>query len=68
MRVEKETGNLQTPAQTMGDRMYVPLRDIVESLGLQVFWEDPGLIVIGPDPETLLTDQEVFHAVKEMFP
>jgi len=47
LRLEKETKKLQTPAQTFNDRMYVPLRDVSEAFGLDCFWADPGLIVIG---------------------
>lgn len=47
MKVEKKTIKLQTPAQTINDRMYVPLRDLVEGFGLECHWEDPGLIIIG---------------------
>jgi len=47
MKIERETKKLQTPAQTFNDRMYVPLRDVSEAFGLDCYWADPGLIVIG---------------------
>ncbi len=47
MKVGDKTLTLQTPAQTINDRMYVPLRDVSEALGVDCYWEDPGLIVIG---------------------
>ncbi len=47
MRIDKNKVTLQTPAQTMNDRMYVPLRDIVEALDMQVFWMEPGVILFG---------------------
>ena len=47
MQIDKTKVNLQTPAQTMNDRMYVPLRDIVEALDMQCAWFDPGVILVG---------------------
>ena len=47
MKINKRPIQLQSPAITMNDRLYVPLRDIVEGLGLEVFWHDDGLIIIG---------------------
>jgi len=47
MKINKRPTPLQSPAVTMNDRLYVPLRDIVEGLGLEVFWHDDGLIIIG---------------------
>ncbi len=47
MRAVGATYKLQTPAQTINDRMFVPLRDITEALGMVCYWEDPGLIIIG---------------------
>lgn len=47
MQIDKAKVTLQTPAQTMNDRMYVPLRDIVEALDMQCAWFDPGVILVG---------------------
>ena len=48
MKVEKEKRTLQTPAMEIGGRTYVPLRDIVEALEINCYWEEPGLIICGP--------------------
>lgn len=47
MIVGKERVELEVPAQTINDRMYVPLRDIVEALEMQCAWLDPGVILFG---------------------
>jgi len=47
MNVGKRKVQLQTPAQLLEDRIYVPLRDVAEGFGIEVFWVDPGLIVVG---------------------
>jgi len=47
MRVGKRYVDLQSPAVTINDRLYVPLRDIAEGMGLECHWSDEGLIIIG---------------------
>lgn len=47
LKVSKRSYPLQSPAVTINDRLYVPLRDITEALGLECFWDDSGLIIIG---------------------
>ncbi len=47
MRVGKQYVDLQSSAITINDRLYVPLRDIVEGLDMECHWEDEGLIIIG---------------------
>ncbi len=54
LRIEREVKKLQTPAQTFNDRMYVPLRDVSEAFGLDCYWADPGLIVIGKDANVVM--------------
>ncbi len=49
MRIEKEKRTLQTPAMEIENRTYVPLRDIVEALGINCYWEEPGLILCGAE-------------------
>lgn len=49
MRIEKKTVTLQTPAMEIENRTYVPLRDIVEALGINCYWEEPGLILCGAE-------------------
>ena len=41
--------SLQTPAMTIENRTYVPLRDIVEALGINCYWEESGLILCGAE-------------------
>ncbi len=47
LKVNKRPRSLQSPAITVNDRLYVPLRDIVESLELECYWHDAGIIIIG---------------------
>jgi len=49
MKIEKEKRNLQAPAMEIEGRTYVPLRDIVETFGINCHWVEPGLILCGPD-------------------
>ncbi len=49
MKVEKASTTLQSPATEVENRIYVPLRDIVEALGMGCHWIEPGIICIGPD-------------------
>ncbi len=52
MKVEKEQVTLQSPATEVENRIYVPLRDIVEALDITCNWFDPGIIILGvPDNE-----------------
>jgi len=51
MRVEKEKFTLQSPATEIDNRIYVPLRDIVEALDMPCFWVEPGMIIVGPEDE-----------------
>ena len=47
MRVEKNYVTLQSPAVEIENRIYVPLRDIVEALDIACYWFEPGLILCG---------------------
>ena len=47
--VEKTTKTLQSPATEVENRIYVPLRDIVEALGMGCHWVEPGIICVGSD-------------------
>ena len=53
MKIEKEVINLQSPATEIENRIYIPLRDIVEALGIECNWVEPGLILVGPGSEYL---------------
>jgi len=48
MKVEKQQKTLQSPAIEIENRIYVPLRDIVEAIGVECHWIEPGLILCGP--------------------
>lgn len=65
MAVDGKRLILQTPAQTINDRMYVPLRDVAEGFGLDCFWDDPGLIVIGTNVyKTVYTNDTIIPKIK----
>ncbi len=51
MQVEKEKRTLQSPATEVENRIYVPLRDIMEALEMEVHWIEPGVILVGPASE-----------------
>ena len=51
MQVEKEKRTLQSPATEVENRIYVPLRDIIEALEMEVHWIEPGVILVGPSDE-----------------
>ena len=53
MRIEKEKKKLQTPAQLIEGRIFVPLRDVSEAFGTQVFWQDPGIVIVGDEANTI---------------
>ncbi len=53
MRIEREKKKLQTPAQLIDDRIFVPLRDVSEAFGTQVFWQDPDLVIVGDNANTI---------------
>ena len=53
MKIEKEVINLQSPATEIENRIYIPLRDIVEAFGIECNWVEPGLILVGPGSEYL---------------
>ncbi len=42
-----ETVKIDVPAQTIDDRIYVPMRAICEALGLEVYWDERGIVVAG---------------------
>lgn len=68
IRIEQESLKLQTPAQTINDRMYVPLRDVSEAFGLDCYWADPGLIVIGNGAlVTMLLNNDLTDRLLERF-
>ncbi|MBQ4159569.1 MAG: discoidin domain-containing protein, partial [Clostridia bacterium] len=47
MKVNGEVVYLDVPANTYNSRTLIPLRALVEALGMKVFWDDRGLISIG---------------------
>lgn len=51
IRIEREKRTLQSPATEIDNRIYVPLRDIVEALGIPCHWVEPGIILVGPEDE-----------------
>ena len=68
LAVDGKTVALQTPAQTINDRMYVPLRDVAEGFGLDCYWEDPGLIIIGTNVfNKVYLDSTIVPEVKNLF-
>ncbi len=67
MRIDKTTVKLQTPAQTINDRMYVPLRDIVEALDMQCYWFDPGVILFGFTVYDYCARPEVMKELEEIY-
>ena len=68
LAVDGKSVALQTPAQTINDRMYVPLRDVAEGFGLDCYWEDPGLIIIGTNVfNKVYLDSTIVPEVKNLF-
>ncbi len=51
MRVEKKQVTLQSPATEIDNRIYVPLRDIVEALDIGCYWVEPGIIILSSDED-----------------
>ncbi len=47
MKLEKKQVTLQSPATEIDNRIYVPLRDIVEALEITCNWIEPGIIILG---------------------
>ncbi len=60
MTVNGVEKTLQTGAFLQHDRIFLPLRDIAESLGKKVSWDDRGIIVIG-DAE--ITDTKIMNEI-----
>ena len=58
IRVGRENITVQTPPQEIDGRIYIPLRDIVEALGVECYWVDPGVIVVGTDAEKIYTENK----------
>ena len=58
IRIEKENRKVQTPPQEIDGRIYIPLRDIVEAVGVECFWIDPGIIIVGTDSEKIYFKNE----------
>jgi len=58
IRVEKQNIRVQTPPQEIDGRIYIPLRDIVEAVGTECYWVDPGVIIVGTDSEKIYTENE----------
>ncbi len=51
MKIEKDKVKIQSPAIEIENRIYVPLRDVVEAFGITCNWIDPGVIIVGPMEE-----------------
>ncbi len=51
IQIEKNFKKVQTAPQEIDGRIYIPLRDIVEALGTEVYWIDPGIIIIGTNAQ-----------------
>jgi len=58
IRVGRENITVQTPPQEIDGRIYIPLRDIVEALGVECYWVDPGVIVVGTEAEKIYTENK----------
>ena len=60
---------LDVPAQTIDDRIFVPMRAICEALGLTVHWDPSGVIIAGDGAKELCKDaffvQSVVNIAKE---
>ena len=44
------------------ERTFLPLRDVAEAIGKQVYWDDRGIILIGDD-DSFLPEKEFFDLV-----
>lgn len=63
LTVGKTKVYLDVPAQTIDDRIFVPMRAICESLGLTVHWDPSGVIVAGDGASELCANAYFTQAV-----
>ena len=63
----KRNIKLESPALLLEDRVYVPVRDVAETLGLEVLWVDPGIIVVGEGASEVYNYSNVRSLIKENF-
>ncbi len=57
----KEISLLSAPV-LVEERTFLPLRDVAEAIGKQVYWDDRGIILIGDD-DSFLPEKEFFDLV-----
>ena len=64
MRIEKQSVKLQTPAQLIDDRIFVPLRDVSEAFDTQVSWQEPNTVIVGDNAHVLtLENPDVMNLI-----
>lgn len=63
MLVNGKEAKLGVPAKDIEDRLFIPLRAVVEAFGKKVFWDDRGLIIISDKEKPLDSEEEVTEVV-----
>ncbi len=67
LSVNGEVTTLDVPAQSIEGRTMLPLRAVTESLGMNVFWDNAGLIVVSEGEILTQDDAELVKAIIAMF-
>ncbi len=68
MTVNGGTVTLDVPAQVISDRTMLPLRAVAESLGMTVYWDEAGsLIVISKTPAVTSEDSGLLAEIAQRF-
>lgn len=56
---------VEEPAQIIGDRTFLPVRDLCEALGMSVYWGDSEVIIITQDAYDF-TDEDIQSVVSQL--
>lgn len=65
--VNGRTNTLDVPAQSIEGRTMLPLRAVTEALGMDVFWDNSGLIVVSGTEILTENDNDIIASVLELF-
>ncbi len=67
LTLDGKKSTLDVPAQILEGRTMLPLRAVVEALGMNVFWDARGLIVISPNAVLTEADTSVVNGIIQKF-
>ncbi|MGE5474255.1 MAG: WG repeat-containing protein [Ignavibacteriales bacterium] len=67
MLVNGKESKLSVPAKDIENRLFIPLRAVVEAFGKKVFWDDRGLIIISDREKPLDSNKDILEVLLEKY-